>query len=38
MLRFTGLKKQKPSLKALVAIGGWNAGSNKFSLVILFLI
>ena len=31
--RFTGLKSQNPSLKALVAIGGWNAGSNVFSAV-----
>ena len=32
-LRFTGLKRQNPSLKALVAIGGWNEGSTKYSQV-----
>lgn len=31
MKRFTGLKSQNPDLKALVAIGGWNEGSEKYS-------
>ena len=29
--RFVGLKNQNPSLKALLAVGGWNAGSTLFS-------
>lgn len=33
LYRFTGLKRQNPALKALVAIGGWNEGSEKFSRV-----
>lgn len=33
MKRFTGLKRQNPNLKALVAIGGWNEGSEKYSQV-----
>lgn len=30
-LRFTGLKQINKRLKALVAIGGWNEGSVKYS-------
>jgi chitinase len=31
MGRFVALKKRNPTLKALVAIGGWNEGSLKYS-------
>lgn len=34
MKRFTDLRKINPNLKALVAIGGWNEGSEKFSAVV----
>lgn len=33
MYRFVALKQRNPSLKALVAIGGWNEGSEKYSRV-----
>ena len=29
--RFNALRKQNPKLKTLVAIGGWNEGSTKYS-------
>lgn len=32
--RFVGLSKQSPGTKAMVAIGGWNEGSTKFSQVV----
>ncbi|GLV40355.1 Chitinase 7 [Carabus blaptoides fortunei] len=31
--RFVNLRKLNPSLKALVAIGGWNEGASRFSKV-----
>jgi chitinase len=31
MKRFTGFKQQNPNLKALVAIGGWNQESERYS-------
>ena len=31
--RFTGLKDENPELKALLAIGGWEEGSEKYSKV-----
>lgn len=30
---FNALKLKNPTLKTLVAVGGWNEGSKKFSLV-----
>lgn len=32
--RFNGLKQLNPELKTLIAIGGWNEGSEKYSEVI----
>lgn len=34
MVRFTGLKSQNPELKAILAIGGWNEGSEKYSKMV----
>jgi chitinase len=31
--KFNNLRKINPNLKTLVAIGGWNEGSTKFSTV-----
>jgi hypothetical protein len=31
--RFNDLRKRNPSLKTLVAIGGWNQGSSRYSQV-----
>lgn len=33
MQRFVGLKKINPQLTTLLAIGGWNEGSEKYSRV-----
>ena len=33
MNRFVALKDKNPSLKVMVAIGGWNEGSEKYSKV-----
>lgn len=37
MVRFTNLTLQNPELKTLLAIGGWNEGSEKYSKVCLDL-
>lgn len=31
--RFVALKSRNPSMKALLALGGWNEGSQKYSVV-----
>ncbi|KAI4894729.1 hypothetical protein NFI96_029814 [Prochilodus magdalenae] len=31
---FNGLKEKNPSLKTLLAVGGWNFGSNQFSIMV----
>jgi chitinase len=33
MNRFVALKDKNPSLKTMIAIGGWNEGSEKYSKV-----
>ena len=34
--RFTGLKTANPSLKTLLAVGGWNEGATVFSDMVRF--
>ena len=31
--RFNGMKAEHPDIKTMVAIGGWNEGSETFSTV-----
>jgi len=31
--RFTNMKLRNPSIKTLLAVGGWNEGSEKYSKV-----
>lgn len=35
-IQFNQLKARNPCLKTLLAIGGWNEGSEKYSLVIFY--
>lgn len=32
--QFNNLKQQKPSLRTLLAVGGWNAGSSEFTRMV----
>lgn len=32
--KFTGLKSYNPNLKTMIAIGGWNEGSSRFSSLV----
>ncbi|KZC06560.1 putative chitinase 3, partial [Dufourea novaeangliae] len=32
--KFTALRNRSPGTKAMIAVGGWNEGSNKFSQVV----